>query len=550
MVKIAAGCSMQRARRASGLLLAGAALLSALPARAWQIEDPIHAPCHERISQAALSRTGYAREPDELSGDDSDLYENVDFDASAYDANLYALSLVVGVRWGDTHGGPSFSFSSMAAAANAPDDQRAHCLRRDDQDGAEGEAGAVQDCRAWIESLYWLALGSLDEDGNVAPERRASVTVATEYQGTVYYPLSELYFYAGRALHAVQDSFTHTFRSEDGHRIRHVLNWSDQVSCTLDEARDGHGHERVLDDCEDGDPSEAERFELATAASSELLSALTTPGSRAERAERIASFLETWISYEPGCTLASGYCENAVYDWLRKSDRSDRDICDGPLGCELAGPARPGGAGRGLLLGGTVAMAALALGRRRRRLGAALGASLLLIPAISKADEEPELPAPKARGVGGPRLEARGSLSVDSPAYAFGVAGLYGFRRADVGIFAELNPWYSIERRRMSLGATNFGVLGHYLHPLRRDLLLRFGLGLGASVLNTDMLGVEAGNLGVYLNVRVMGLIWEFTDGVALTADPLDLALPAPALVGWPILHTQHRFSLGLQFSL
>jgi hypothetical protein len=127
---------------------------------------------------------------------------------------------------------------------------------------------------------------------------------------------------------------------------------------------------------------------------------------------------------------------------------------------------------------------------------------------------------------------------------------LYGFKHVDVGVFAELNPWYSIERRRMSLGATNFGVLGHYLHPLRHDLVLRFGLGLGVSVLNADMLGVNAGNRGIYLNIRAMGLIWEFADGVALTADPLDLALPAPALVGWPILFTQYRTSLGLQFAL
>jgi len=139
---------------------------------------------------------------------------------------------------------------------------------------------------------------------------------------------------------------------------------------------------------------------------------------------------------------------------------------------------------------------------------------------------------------------------VDNPAYAFGLAALYGFRRFDIGVFGELNPWYSIERRRMSLGSTNFGVLGHYLHPLRHDLVLRFGLGLGASMLNADMLGVNAGNVGLYLNVRAFGLIWELKDGVALTVDPLDLALPAPALVGWPILFTQHRLSVGLQMSL
>jgi MYXO-CTERM domain-containing protein len=529
------------------------ASLAATQANAWQIEDPIHKPCHERLSQAALTSVGYVREPTPLAGDDARLRHNVDFDASRYDANLYALSLVLGVRNADTHGGPSFSFGSNAAAANASDDQRAHCLRTASQDGPEGDAAAIADCRAWIESLYWLALSSLDADGNVSPDVRTDATIATEFQGSVSYPVSELYYFAGRGMHAVQDSFTHTFRSPDGHRIRHVFNWIDQVSCTLDEARDGHGHETVLDHCEDGDPSEAARFELSTEASSDLLGALTVPGTRAERAQRIADFLETWMTYEAGCTLDNDYCQSPVYDWLKHSGRSDANICDGPLGCQTTASATPAprSTAYGALLAGALALAML--GRRRRGVATLLLAvSSCWLPRSALAqepgDESP--PAREPRKLGGPRLETRASVSVDNPAYAFGVAGLYGFKRADVGVFAELNPWYSLERRRMSLGATNFGVLGHYLHPLRHDLVLRFGLGFGVSMLNADMLGVNAGNLGIYVNIRAMGLIWEFADGVALTADPLDLALPAPALVGWQILFTQHRASLGLQFSL
>jgi hypothetical protein len=529
------------------------ALLCAAPANAWQIEDPIHQPCHERLSQAALTRTGYVKTPEPLAGDDARLRDNLEFDASRYDANIYALSLVIGVRNADTHGGADFSFGNNASAANADDDQRAHCLRSKSQDGPEGDAAAIADCRSWIESLYWQALGSLDADGNVSPEARTDATVATEFQGSVSYPLSSFYYFAGRAIHAVQDSFTHSFRSPDGRHIRHVFNWSDQVSCTLDEGRDGHGHETVLDDCKDGDPSEAERFELATQASAELLTALTLKGSPADRADRITAFLESWMSYEPDCTLENRYCESPVYDWLKHSDRSDQHICDGPLGCQSASPSRsPLAPSRGLLVASALGLAALGLRRRRGIAATLLAGALLLSPHVASAQERgDDNPAPREpRKVGGPRIEARASLSVDNPAYAFGLAGLYGFKRADVGVFAELNPWYSIERRRMSLGATNFGVLGHYLHPLRHDLVLRFGLGVGISMLNADMLGVNAGNLGVFLNVRAMGLIWEFADGVALTADPLDIALPAPGLTGWPILFTQHRTSLGLQFSL
>lgn len=538
------------------------AALCAAPAAAWQIEDPIHDPCHERLSQTALTRAGYAQAPTPLSHDDARLRDNLEFDASPYDANIYALSLVLGVRNADTHGGPDFSFANNAAAANAPDDQAAHCLRRADQDGPEGDAAAVADCRAWIESLYWQALGGLDEDGNVTPDTRTDAKVATEFQGSVSYPLSRLYYFAGHALHAVQDSFTHSFRSPDGRRIRHVFNWSDQVSCSLDEARDGHGHETVLDHCKDGDPSQAERFELSAEASTDLLSALTEPGGHAERAERIAAFLDRWMTYEPDCTLDNAYCDSPVFDWLKRSDRSDKNICDGLLGCQSGGGTARGrtSPSGGLLALGALALAAFGWRRRRGSSAALLGAALLLAPCYADAQEQdtdrdtnaaPANDAPRGpRKVGGPRLEARGSLSVDNPAYAVGVVGLYGFKRADVGVFAELNPWYSIERRRMSMGATNFGVLGHYLHPLRRDLVLRFGLGVGVSMLNADMLGVNAGNLGIFLNIRAMGLIWEFADGVAVTADPLDIALPAPGLVGWPVLFTQHRVSLGLQFSL
>src|ERR1700748_542135 len=103
-------------------LAAGCALLSPVSALAWQIEDPIHDTCHERLTFAALESTGYVSPPPTLSGNDRSLRNNVDFDAAKYDANIYALSLIIGVRNADTHGGPGFSFYSNASAANAADD--------------------------------------------------------------------------------------------------------------------------------------------------------------------------------------------------------------------------------------------------------------------------------------------------------------------------------------------------------------------------------------------------------------------------------------------
>jgi hypothetical protein len=137
---------------------------------------------------------------------------------------------------------------------------------------------------------------------------------------------------------------------------------------------------------------------------------------------------------------------------------------------------------------------------------------------------------------------------VQNPAYAFGGAVAYGWRHGEVGGFAELNPWYDTNREMMSLGSTNFGVFTHYLHSIRPDFRLRAGVGLGLSVLNMDLPGTSAGNVGIYANVRLLGIVWYIAERTALTIDAFDLALPTPQMRGWPVLYAQHRVSVGLSF--
>jgi len=237
------------------------------------------------------------------------------------------------------------------------------------------------------------------------------------------------------------------------------------------------------------------------------------------------------MTYEPGCSIANDYCDNPVQIWLRTSGES----MNYGGGCALAGRAR---VGLGALAIAAIALAALMSRRRRARVAGPVALAVLLAAAPSRADDEHL----------GWRGEARASLSVQNPAYAFGGAGAFAWRRAEVGGFVELNPWYDVNREMMSLGATNFGVLAHYLHPLRPDLRIRAGIGLGLSVLNQDLPGTSAGNVGVYANLRLLGLVWYFANRTALTIDAFDLALPAPQLRGWPVLYAQHRVSVGLSF--
>jgi MYXO-CTERM domain-containing protein len=218
-----------------------------------------------------------------------------------------------------------------------------------------------------------------------------------------------------------------------------------------------------------------------------------------------------------------------VQAWLRTSGESMN--YDG--GCSVA----DGSSSASAVV--AVALALLALTLRRRRLVVVAALVGLTAARTARADGDDH------RGL---RAAARASMSVQNPAYAIGLAGAYGWRRAEVGVFAELNPWYDANKEMLAMGSTNFGVFAHYLHPLRQDLRLRAGLGLGLSVLNQSLPGTSAGNVGLDVNVRLLGLVWYFAERTALTIDAFDLAIPTPQLTGWPVSYAQHRFSVGLSF--
>ena len=146
-----------------GALAAIAALLAPSAAWAWQVADPIHHDCHERISAAALDQVRYVQAPPPLSAADASLRDGLQFDAGPYPANIYALSFIIGTRWPDSQGEPSFDFYKLSNVHNAPGDQASHCLREETDLGAEtGDTHALAACRAAITTLYWQALATLD----------------------------------------------------------------------------------------------------------------------------------------------------------------------------------------------------------------------------------------------------------------------------------------------------------------------------------------------------------------------------------------------------
>jgi hypothetical protein len=145
------------------------------------------------------------------------------------------------------------------------------------------------------------------------------------------------------------------------------------------------------------------------------------------------------------------------------------------------------------------------------------------------------------------QMEVRISFSLQNPAFAIGLAGFYSWASTEIGAFVEVNPWQSVEQGRMSMGVTNVGVIGHYLFNARPDMDVRVGIAAGVSILNEEMIGSDAGTIGFFANVKLLGLTWAMNDKVAMSIDGFDLALPVPQRVGVPIVYSQQRLSMGLR---
>ena len=133
----------------------------------------------------------------------------------------------------------------------------------------------------------------------------------------------------GQAIHAIEDSFTHTYRTPDSTKITVTLNWIDKVNGNLVESRDGPAHAAELDRCDDPDALRTTRHALAMQAATGVLHATLDPtlSPGPEDGRRRAPCSTTYVSYSPGCTYDNGWCnapERAYADPAGAAAASDR----------------------------------------------------------------------------------------------------------------------------------------------------------------------------------------------------------------------------------
>lgn len=274
-------------------------------AAAFTFSSPVSDGCHEEIAIAAVREAGW---PDgapapALGPGDIVLADNLPVNVGGATTDPWTMALVIGVRFNDLKGFESLDLPALAEVHHRQDAQNEHCLRRDSDDGPEGDVSAIDACRGFIASEIDRAL----ETDMTAIE---PVRVALAYEPSAEVDINAYAFHSGRALHALQDSFTHSFRSPDGTRIRHVLNFVDpSEESDYARQRDGFEHLSALDEC--GGNAAAERRKLlATQASAELLAAIadTTGGIDGRRA-RALEVLDRWVVLEPGCTFENDWCD-------------------------------------------------------------------------------------------------------------------------------------------------------------------------------------------------------------------------------------------------
>ena len=572
-----------RLAKAAIAVLAFAGVFASKDASAFTIETQVTQGCHESITLDALRqvRTSLATAaplPD-TDPNDAPLINDLPFTVPSDLSDIGGATLLIGVRDNDLKNLAATTLDALAVITADPAGQREHCLRMSDETEPAGAAQAVSDCRFYIREKLISALDGLGADGKPDPHVRDSINMTFAVSGQRSVLVPAFYLRMGQAVHAIQDSFTHTFRNvADRHKIITVLNWVDYADKSLDESTSGPKHMSELDRCDDPDPLRTERHHLAIEATAAALHTALDP--TLTREAKIAGFdalLDSYVLYDTTTTC------NAGNSWCNAPENQYRTSS---CGCSIIGQ-HPGGAAP--LVGG-IALLLFVLARRRRsrastqrvmRPKSALSfapvavlcvGGIVCISTPASAQQTslvPDAPEHKAAGplnaLEGDSLAAKpgftdpgGSifghaaigLSYDHAALAGALGARYELsQKWMVGIDFEWNPWLPVQPVRLRAGSGNvYASLMRRYQMAYESVNLRTTASLGASVLLMDLPGAPAASFGPLIGISFLGVEWKIANGYYLVVDPSYLMFPVPHLTGTPLGYYQYRFQFGLEF--
>lgn len=353
------------------------------PARAFTILTGLSDGCHETLTLAAVLLAGFDIEPlgvpvpkgtawAQVSDWIEETYPTFVDLAATEGERVMLVSLLVGVRSNDTQGHSALNLGLLREIHASTEGQSEHCLRSDWHDGVEGNAPALDDCRATLRGLLDNAFLALLD---TPPEQLKKVPFTSDFYGqfevTVWAPA----FWLGKALHVVQDSFTHTLRTQDLRRVVHVMNYVEAIQADFDESVEGVRHSDSMDTCSvalaPGDaPADNPTLRLvegAMTASTDLLVAAANAIWGFDD-QAIGLFEDKWMrlydcDQDPDatscpCDEVNDYCDSPFLEHAREEPTTP--YLDGIIGCGGGpAPAPPWPAW-------PIALAALAIARWRR----------------------------------------------------------------------------------------------------------------------------------------------------------------------------------------
>jgi len=515
-------------------------------AQAFTISSAVSAGCHEKVTTDALRAVRLelaAAAPLGADRNDRALIDDLQFAPTDDMTDLGGATLLLGVRDNDLQGHDALDASQLALVHGNPGTQMQHCLRGAHEEGSDGAQAALEACRNFILERVGQALEGLDETGAPDPGNRTSLRVYLALRHGVNAPLPTYYVRMGQALHTVEDSFTHTFRTTDGMAITTLLDWVDVVNRDFTEANDGPPHSTELDRCDDPDDLRRRRRELATLAATAVLRATLVPGqTHDQKMAGVKAALDAYLGYSPGWTFDNGWCDAPEHAYSNGS----------ALGCDVGGS----GSGGAVPTWSGVPLAALAAlfarGRRRRRVLLALGVAWLVVVASPRAFAqapvpEPGPPAPARTALGG-YVGGSGSISDEAFAGTLG-ARLRLTKHWTFGVDGEWNPFIAVNgASTVRAGAFNlYGTVIFRLPLAYEKFNLRITGNAGMSRLLIDLYGAPKGSTGLYAGLAPLGLEWKMSCLFYLIVNPLNVAVPVPQLRGVPFSYPQYRASVGLE---
>ena len=333
------------------------------PAHAFKIGSSFSDPCHEWITLFAFFGEGEQTVvPREVFADyEADeslvwlqvaeyLEKELDHTFDSDIERFLAITLIIGVRYPDQEGYALSDLSNLRDVHMSSEGQEEHALRSPEHDHEHGDLASIAQMRhfilAQVELAYDAFQRSRSEGGRIKKQDIQAQSVPVdfwlEHYGIIKVPVWEPLFILGKAVHALQDSFAHTYRSDDTLQIYAVGNFIEAFEPGYNEAIDGPRHSNHIDSCNYSDVSPLR--DSAALATKELFLAAkayfevlpTQEEERIQARQNVEQVLDTWLSYQSGCGFAQDYCGSKWVPIAKKDETQPLLSCNSLISSDIS----------------------------------------------------------------------------------------------------------------------------------------------------------------------------------------------------------------------